>query len=577
MKLRFYLFDNSVTTFEQALRPKNDLRGDEGDDQEEFSSPPEPKQIALKFDDNVEPEPVSNEVEEIRQEKPYRRLSLRNDELQRLGFDVEAWVLQKRDNPSWFKFIEDFVSDDDPSRNSEFPNNIYGMLILIRLKPEERIFGISFGYGYQLVRFDRLESGFGRTVVLNTVRTNGLRTLDVHNIDLVTRKKRISLNQRSSISDFRLDGEDVIITAAVGDPDEENGDISNGQIEGTDSLLVSLTENLREMEAFCRRLLELFQSMHYTERFPNLTKMLPITGAERERLNDKLFDALNEKVEENLSLLLPSLDYAYGVMRFILVIEGRSQRSTYLESYDIESLYQVISHLGYFEWRDLRVGIQETETSKPKHWFSFLRSVIFLLEEEGHSYLYSLGNWYEITADYQDRIDDRISDFSVFSLPPINYDQAEGDYNRIVATDQGYKLLDKDLIRIGRRDRIEAADLLTKQWEFISVKLAHKRMSSSTLSHLFAQGSVSAILLSQDENYREKLLEQIPEQWETPPFSTKKVSESDITFVYAISTDDEQPLYERLPLFSKITLVNHAEEIRKLGFEVKLCRIETIE
>ncbi|MCC6802309.1 MAG: TIGR04141 family sporadically distributed protein, partial [Anaerolineae bacterium] len=95
---------------------------------------------------------------------------------------------------------------------------------------------------------------------------------------------------------------------------------------------------------------------------------------------------------------------------------------------------------------------------------------------------------------------------------------------------------------------------------------------SSTLSHLFSQGMVSAILLNDYPEYRHKIIDLLPEDWRSiiDPLDLDK---SAITFVYAISSNKDEPLSKSLPFFSKVSLRQHKKEIERMGFKVTLCRI----
>lgn len=566
MRLRFFLFDENVMDFMECIRIDSDDAMISTKNEIDSS---ERQQIQLPLENDL-PTDKSPSPESAR----YRRLRLSNA-INSLSFEVDAWVLETSDIPSWFSFIAEYVATDDPSYQTTTSSDIYGMLVLLKLQPENRIFGVSFGYGYQLVRYERLESGFGRRVVLNTISLNNLRTLDVHNIDLVTRQKRIHVNKKGDTSDFRLDGEDLIVTGVIGLPLREY-DLGRGQIEGTDSLLIALDENLKTIAHKCRQLFELYRSEHFSSKFPELTRLLPITGAQEQALFKSLFAALNARLIENISLMVPDLDYAYGATHYI-VDDGISLID--LPEFELESFYDVIGSSTNYNWSSLRVGVCKEGQRKPSTWFYLLKGVIFLYEDGSEGFLYSFGYWYKITQDYRKRLAAKILEIPTFNgLPKMRASQSEGDYNARVANRLDYCLLDKKLIALDGRNRVEAADFVTSAWEFVCVKkTSHSgnEVHSSTLSHLFAQASVSAFLLANDRTYREKLANQIENRsgW-TTPFNADSFTVSDITFVYAIATAGPTSLAERLPLFSRITLLNHTEEIRKLGYQVKLCRID---
>lgn len=129
-------------------------------------------------------------------------------------------------------------------------------------------------------------------------------------------------------------------------------------------------------------------------------------------------------------------------------------------------------------------------------------------------------------------------------------------------------LMDRKNIAIGGPyDKIEHCDLIRNKTDFIHVKYYR---SSSALSHLFAQGLLSAEAFAKDTSYREKLNRKLPcnkkidNPEERPDTGKYKV-------VYAIATNKSIP--SELPFFSKVTLKNALKTLRALGYAVELARI----
>ncbi|MDB5782688.1 TIGR04141 family sporadically distributed protein [Caballeronia mineralivorans] len=117
-------------------------------------------------------------------------------------------------------------------------------------------------------------------------------------------------------------------------------------------------------------------------------------------------------------------------------------------------------------------------------------------------------------------------------------------------------------------DKIEFCDLVRDGRELVHVKFYR---SSATLSHLFAQGSVSAETFVKHQDFRVKLNEKLPagiklvDQLVRPPAEKYRV-------VYAIATVKTLPA--ELPFFSKVTLKNTIMTLRAPGFGVELAKID---
>jgi len=129
--------------------------------------------------------------------------------------------------------------------------------------------------------------------------------------------------------------------------------------------------------------------------------------------------------------------------------------------------------------------------------------------------------------------------------------------------------MDKKNIHIGGiYDKIEFCDLVKDWKDFIHVKYYR---SSSTLSHLFAQGCVSAEIFIRDQEFREKVNNKMPaglklaDAKEMPDARSYQV-------IYAIATDKSIP--EDLPFFAKVTLKNSIKSLRALGYSVKISKID---
>lgn len=96
-----------------------------------------------------------------------------------------------------------------------------------------------------------------------------------------------------------------------------------------------------------------------------------------------------------------------------------------------------------------------------------------------------------------------------------------------------------------------------------------KLTKSATLSHLFSQGSVSAVLYRGEEAYRERLESAVP----LIP-GADKPSEGTPTIVYAIATERPGLIADALFFFNKVNLISHAKAVRRRGLQVAIAKIE---
>ncbi len=146
-------------------------------------------------------------------------------------------------------------------------------------------------------------------------------------------------------------------------------------------------------------------------------------------------------------------------------------------------------------------------------------------------------------------------------LPFWGADEHEGDYNRRAAATHRWELFDRDLIRTDfDRHGVEACDILAADLGMIHVKRLEK---SSKLSHLFAQGSVAASLLSPDSPFRTTVQQRLGDSSTLPT-----------TIVFALATHRNGPIKELIPFFSKVDLSTQVRTIHNAGFTVALAKID---
>jgi uncharacterized protein (TIGR04141 family) len=199
--------------------------------------------------------------------------------------------------------------------------------------------------------------------------------------------------------------------------------------------------------------------------------------------------------------------------------------------------------------------------------------LVFEAGDGTNRYILTLGRWFALAQDYTTKLNKDLEKIkmvtSELKLPTWPSGMSEGEYNELVDdTYDDYVLLDKVDIRPGDGDEVEACDLLYRKGHLIHVK---RYSGSQTLSHLFAQGSVSAQLLSADETYRANFLKEVKNR--EPGFV--EIAEGCPTIVvYAIGLPGSRKLPEDLPSFSKVNLRDHARRLRLSKVKPTLCRIQ---
>jgi uncharacterized protein (TIGR04141 family) len=187
------------------------------------------------------------------------------------------------------------------------------------------------------------------------------------------------------------------------------------------------------------------------------------------------------------------------------------------------------------------------------------------------------GEWYEIGADYVRAVGAEIAGLfgnaPTLDLPPwrLDLDHKERDYNLSVPLlRDGYICLDRDDARnpLGRSSSLEICDLLGPDDELVHVKHAS---GSAPLSHLFAQGLVSAQSLLMSAEVRKEFASKVAAvgrgRTVAEDFTPKKV-------VYAILLKQGEELRpDTLFPFSQVTLAHAARILRSHQIDVEITGI----
>ena len=187
------------------------------------------------------------------------------------------------------------------------------------------------------------------------------------------------------------------------------------------------------------------------------------------------------------------------------------------------------------------------------------------------SFFLNNGDWFIIESSYYSNITNKIDSIEIFRnpvIPSCEIKWSEGEFNeKFVESDPDrFKLFDKKNFHSPNygHSRIEPADIITIEKQFIHVK---KGGSSANLSHLFAQGVVSAQLYKNETLFIDKINELFEEGY----FN----SDDKIEVIYGIIDKRyDKKASEILPFFSMINLSQHYDVLSSMGIKCQLLFIE---
>jgi len=118
---------------------------------------------------------------------------------------------------------------------------------------------------------------------------------------------------------------------------------------------------------------------------------------------------------------------------------------------------------------------------------------------------------------------------------------------------------------------VEFCDLLLPDGTFAHIKRAD---GSQSLSHLFAQGSTSTVLLARnDERFRADLDQLLATR---APRHQVRVTRRPSRVVYAVGTRSTLPIHNGLFTIAKVALLAHSEIIKATDTQLYLAKIQRL-
>ncbi len=101
-------------------------------------------------------------------------------------------------------------------------------------------------------------------------------------------------------------------------------------------------------------------------------------------------------------------------------------------------------------------------------------------------------------------------------------------------------------------------------------------MSSSTLSHLFQQGLLSAQSMQEDEQFRSKVRKLLPTQFDDAFVQGIDTSAYEVVYAIIVAHAPNVKLSKRLPFFSRVVLKNAAQRLSNSGYKVSVCLVNVL-
>lgn len=488
---------------------------------------------------------------------------------QRDGTDYDFYWKTSNSSPAWAELFQDVAEVDHEKIRAR---GAQGLLIF---EQSERIFCITFGHARHFLNPLAIERNFGLKAALGLSNPAQIKSIDKTNLDRNPIKSRTQAARNSAITafDFKFDWEIMkSLTGEVEDPVGEYKEI----ITGSDSVSLYTDVTIGSLKQTTQRLLDGYQSDAYKEKYPWIDHIVPLRDS---ALTSELDEILLEKIVnediDNVWIAPPELiDYenfsGFSYRRRRASAKASQPLSPELDLATClkEKKFDKKSTLP--QLKTTPIFLYGADDQVVKKW-PLYRCLNCELEHVGLLYLLNEGGWYLINQDFAAAVNDYFMSCpeADFDLPPYN-GLNEAEYLETVADSDTFFLLDRKLVLPeGATSRIEFCDLITNEHTLIHVK---KYSGSSTLSHLFSQGYVSAESLLRSPNLVAQVNTYLGELGDYEFEFDQDQLPRPCKIVFAVMQKKAGAL--DIPFFSKVNFRHFARQLIDMGFRVELKKID---
>ncbi|MFD2744201.1 MULTISPECIES: DUF6119 family protein [Sphingobacterium] len=464
----------------------------------------------------------------------------------------------KRNIPDWAYFLNETF---DVSTQNFKNSSSYAVLTIT---VSGRIFAIPLGMGVHLLDMTKIEYNFGLRAAINSIPKNEIRQIDTTKPELNSQKTKKLASLGTTPEGFEINKEKDILRGIVGkiSSNLELGD----SLDGKDSLrLFKNVESLLELEKILKKIHTQYLSKHYQKDYPWLDNISLIRDrALKEKLDKLLVQELKKGSLEELHFIPPVFFGEDVVNKDFVFSTGDRSRLSLKEKYGMPSMIDWKKDIGKEERKKISLENLDNykvhtlgENGKENSWLLH-RCLAWETAIQEEKFILSEGSWYEISPSFYKEVSDYFAScVADNNFPtPSKTKIKESDYNKEICDasknerhlfDLGHELAKK---RGLGKDNNEVCDVYdSKNRTFIHVKMGK---SSSTLSHLLAQGSYSGVILKQEEKILSQFNKHLGDLGLDPlqlPYTPNSYT---IMYVSVIGATQKK----EIPFFSKVTFYN---------------------
>jgi uncharacterized protein (TIGR04141 family) len=520
--------------------------------------------------------------------------------------EVRCRLLIFRDapeQPEWVSYVEALASQrlGIPARES------VGAILLLQPHARRRvIYAATWGSGRFFLRSERLQPDWGLRCALNLIsglkaddpswdpaRVRALRSKRVSQNTLIA---EIQSSRKTTIDSFPFSADVDQLRRVTGTP--TNSSRFGSTISGGVSIHLKRPDEAKNLINLCREIEQAHGSTDYQRHFGWIDNVSSITDQKTvAKVYEQIIADLRGGALQDFNLSPPTLVPWDEIAKF--VYQWGNHKSDVLDDPSAESFHEFLakhSLLGRLSADALRGEIKlhamNDNSEKVQSW-TIVKCLSGEFKIGTDSYILDDGALLYVARDYLQDLNKFTNEInnSALQFPTARRGEQEKNYNKRTSERlAGAILLDRRTVTRRQATAIEVCDVATKRKQLIHVK---KGTSSSSLSHLFAQGVVSAELLHMDLDFRNEIGELLAAGSRRAARADKKISGSgagkivDFAWlhgnefephacevVYVVMTNRAAGMRkDELPFFSKINLRMRCHELRRMGFKYSLALV----
>lgn len=487
--------------------------------------------------------------------------------------------------PWWVNFLDPISVDDLRAPSSRTTSAV----LALNLKMSDqtlRTVCFAFGYGRFLLDDYRIDRSFGLRVALNAIDPTRLRGFDSRRQEDVVVNSRSQSSVGTDIAAFNLDNFRDILTKVSGSTRETYADNLGGFVRGSDGVSFDVRIDAGDLMDRARQLLEIYEQDIYRESFPFIDHILPVDKATSDRLNQRLSEALlalnnQDSIDFKCLYLAPPEILDFERLEGFTFSTERGQRRAKHTELRLTDYLKTRQNISLERWIDTvkRDSILlYTEGEVEQRLSSVYHSLIAEVEFHQDTYQLVHGTWYEIKHSFVESVHQELSTIPSASIPFPDHIEGEKEknYNCRAAQHLDALLMDCKNVPIGGgANKIEFCD-----FAFLDRTLVHakRRTSSSTLSHLWSQGTVAMAALLGDTQFRESVRREICSLDPTyAHIANEGLTGTDYAVIYLIiGVNVSQDPWESLPFFSQVAFLQAYGMLKSMSVQTMVAGVPSI-